>query len=197
MARVLVTGASGFIGSYIVSQGLELGYEVWAAVRGTSSRAYLQDSRIRFIELSLGSEERLVQELQASGVRFDYVVHAAGATKCLDIDDFYRTNTQGTCNLVNALIKADMVPDRFVFVSSLSVFGAVRETPVRPRPEGYGKGDVIAPEESIYDPILLTDVPQPNTAYGKSKLAAEDFLRTLDVSRFPCDPAPDGCVRPS
>lgn len=185
MARVLVTGASGFIGSYIVSRGLELGYEVWAAVRGTSSRAYLQDSRIRFIELSLGNEERLVQELQASGVKFDYVVHAAGATKCLDVNDFYRTNTQGTCNLANALIKADMVPERFVFVSSLSVFGAVRETPVRPRPKGYGRGDVIAPEESIYDPILPTDVPQPNTAYGKSKLAAEDFLRTLDVTKFP------------
>ncbi len=185
MDRVLVTGASGFIGSYIVSQGLELGYEVWAAVRKSSSRAYLKDERIKFVELSLDSEERLVQELQATGVRFDYVVHAAGATKCLRESDFYRTNTEGTKNLVNALVRADMVPKRFVFVSSLSVFGAVREEPVRRRRKGYGTGDTIAEDESIYSPILLTDSPRPNTAYGRSKLAAEEFLRGLDVGKFP------------
>ena len=53
---LLVTGASGFIGSFLVEHALEEGRAVWAAVRRTSSRRYLSDPRIRFIELDLGNE---------------------------------------------------------------------------------------------------------------------------------------------
>ena len=63
MSKILVTGASGFIGSFIVEEALRRDMEVWAAVRKTSSRRYLQDSRIRFIELDLSSEEALVSQL--------------------------------------------------------------------------------------------------------------------------------------
>lgn len=46
--KILVTGASGFIGSFLVEGGLERGMQVWAGVRQNSSRKYLQDERIRF-----------------------------------------------------------------------------------------------------------------------------------------------------
>ena len=49
--KILITGASGFIGSYLVEEALNAGMEVWAAVRQSSSRQYLQDSRIRFFHL--------------------------------------------------------------------------------------------------------------------------------------------------
>ena len=45
MTKILVTGASGFIGSFIVEEALRRDMEVWAAVRPTSSRRYLQDER--------------------------------------------------------------------------------------------------------------------------------------------------------
>ena len=61
--KILITGASGFIGSFIADKGLELGYEVWAGVRGSSSRKYLSDSRIKFIEVSLGDEKTVQQQL--------------------------------------------------------------------------------------------------------------------------------------
>ena len=170
---ILVTGASGFIGSYIVQEGLDKGFEVWAGVRGTSSRGYLQDERIRFAQLDLSNPTLLRQQLcqykeLMGGKGWDYVVHAAGATKCLDEQDFYRTNTAGTQNLIDALRAEEMIPRRFVFVSSLSIFGAIREKPVR-KP--------TADNPWIYSPILLTDTPQPNTAYGKSKLQAEEYLQ--------------------
>lgn len=170
---ILVTGASGFIGSYIVQEGLDKGFEVWAGVRGTSSRGYLQDERIRFAQLDLSNPTLLRQQLcqykeLMGGKGWDYVVHAAGATKCLDEQDFYRTNTAGTQNLIDALRAEEMIPQRFVFVSSLSIFGAIREKPVR-KP--------TADNPWIYSPILLTDTPQPNTAYGKSKLQAEEYLQ--------------------
>lgn len=190
MKKVLVTGASGFIGSYIVSEGLEKGYEMWAGVRGTSSRGYLTDARIKFAQLNLGDKNALKGQLlaykeQMGGQGWDYVVHAAGATKCLKVEDFYRTNTYGTANLIEALQETGMVPERFVFVSSLSVFGAIRETPVKAKTPGYGLGAEISEEESIYKPILDTDHPEPNTAYGMSKLSAERYLEKLDPEEFP------------
>lgn len=161
--NILITGASGFIGSFIVSEALRRGMEVWAAVRRTSSRKYLTDPRIHFVELNLDSCEEMVRQM--AGLRFDYVVHAAGVTKCLHADDFFRINTEGTRNLVNALRDTEMPLRRFVYVSSLSVYGPVRET------QPYGE-------------ILETDTPQPNTAYGRSKLESERFLDSL--TDFPC-----------
>lgn len=176
---ILVTGASGFIGSFIVSEGLAQGHEMWAGVRKSSSRQYLQDERIRFAELNLGNPAELRSQLRAlkeqmGGRGWDYVVHAAGATKCIKPEDFYRTNTEGTQNLVEALKAEGMKPLRFVFISSLSVFGAIKEHPL-PSKEREGAW--------IYEPIRLTDTPHPNTAYGKSKLLAEQYLqKTPDLS---------------
>ena len=155
MERILVTGASGFIGSFIVEEALRRGMDVWAAVRKTSSRRYLGDPRIHFIELDFSSVEMMVWQLR--GKTFDYIVHAAGVTKCTDSLDFFRVNTCGTANLV-AVVKACKMRIRLmVFMSSLSVFGPAREQ----RP---------------YTEISLDDEPRPNTAYGRSKLDAEKIV---------------------
>ena len=63
MKKILITGASGFIGSFIVEEALRQGMETWAAVRSTSSKRYLQDKRIRFIELDFSSEDKLREQL--------------------------------------------------------------------------------------------------------------------------------------
>jgi nucleoside-diphosphate-sugar epimerase len=161
--KILVTGASGFIGSFIVEEALRRGFETWAAVRGSSSRQYLTDKRINFIELNLGSESDL--ESQLRGHSFDYVVHAAGVTKCLKKADFFRINTEGTKNLVSALLALGMPLKCFVYISSLSVYGAIREN-------------------QPYEDIREDDTPQPNTAYGRSKLEAERWLDSLGAE-FP------------
>ena len=153
--KILITGASGFIGSFIVEEALKRGFETWAAFRKSSSKEWLQDERIRFIELNLSSKAQLVEQLR--GQDFDYVVHAAGVTKCLNKADFHRINTEGTKNLVEALIEVEMPLKRFVFVSSLSIFGAIKE-------------------QQPYEAIRESDTPQPNTEYGRSKLAAEQYL---------------------
>ena len=166
--KILITGASGFIGSFIVEEALKRGFETWAAVRKNSSREYLQDERIKFIELNLSSKEQLVAQLR--GKDFDYVVHAAGVTKCLNKQDFYRINTEGTKHLVDALIELQMPLKRFVFISSLSIFGAIKE-------------------QQPYEEIKETDTPQPNTEYGRSKLAAEQYLSTTALPYIILRPA--------
>lgn len=166
MKSILVTGASGFIGSFVVEEALERGFDVWAGVRPSSSREYLQDGRIRFFEPDFAHPGRLREQLvahKAAHGKFDYIVHCAGVTKCTDKRDFDRVNHVQTCAFVDALRTLQMVPDLFVFVSTLSVFGPVHET--------------------SYVPITESDTPRPNTAYGISKLEAERYLQGL--SDFP------------
>lgn len=162
MTKILITGASGFIGSFMVERALALGMETWAAVRPTSSRKYLTDKRIHFINLNLGNEKELYTQLKehldTEGRPFDYVIHAAGATKCRRVEDFFSINAEGTERLALSLrlteaLKAD---GRFVFISSLSVMGPAHE--------------------KDNQPITEHDLPVPNTAYGASKLQAESLL---------------------
>ena len=177
MPRILVTGATGFIGSFIVEEALNKGMEVWAAVRKTSSLEYLRDSRIHRIELNLSSEDDLKNQLKDHP--FDYVVHAAGVTKCIHQEDFYRINTEGTKNLVNAIRTLMMPLKRFVYLSSLSIFGPIRE-------------------QQPYQEITEADTPQPNTAYGKSKLLAEQFLDGINESlKADEEPFPYVILRPT
>ena len=61
ISKILITGASGFIGSFLVERALAEGMDVWAAVRPSSSRRYLADPRIHFIEMDFGSEKKMMQ----------------------------------------------------------------------------------------------------------------------------------------
>ena len=158
--KVLVTGASGFIGSFLVEKGVEKGYEVWAGMRASSSRRFLPKDGVHFVELDMLSPGKLAETLAAFKKEhgaWDYVVHAAGVTKCTDKKEFFKVNYEGTKNLVDALAAQGMAPSKFIYLSSLSVFGPVRE-------------------EQPYTPIMESDTPLPNTAYGESKLMAERYI---------------------
>ena len=123
MKKILITGASGFIGGFLVKEALARGYEVWAGVRSSSSREYLQDERIRFIDLKYTDPAALTEQLATFGREqgaWDYVIHNAGLTKTLDKRNFYRVNAENTHNLIEALAAAVCKPKKFLLMSSLS-----------------------------------------------------------------------------
>ena len=158
--RILITGASGFIGGFIVDEALRRGYEVWAGVRTGSSRDRLRDDRIRFIDLQYNDKEALTEQLRkivSDSGAWHYVVHNAGITKSLNKQDFYKVNALYTQNLVEAMADAECKLEKFLFMSSLSSFGPVKEKT----------------SEIIYD----YDRQCPDSAYGKSKLEAELFVK--------------------
>ena len=172
--KILVTGASGFIGSFLCEEGLRQGHEVWAGVRRSSSRRYLQDARLKFAELDFSSPDTLAGQLtahQQEHAGWDVVIHCAGVTKCPREEDFELNNHIFTRHLVEGLMQAGMTPRQFVYLSSLSVFGPIREEVAHPDfPQG---------SPCLYAPITGHDTPRPNTAYGRSKLRAEQYLQSL------------------
>jgi nucleoside-diphosphate-sugar epimerase len=164
--KILITGAAGFIGSFMVEEAVNQGFDTYAGVRATSSRQYLQDARIKFVDLKYSDKTALTEqlsELKNSIGKFDYIIHGMGVTKCKNKSDFDRINYGYTKNFAEALIDAGAVPDKFVYISSLSA---------------WGPGDAKTGR-----PIMLSDEPEPDTLYGASKLKAEQFIASL--SGFP------------
>lgn len=164
MEKILITGASGFIGSSLVERALADGMETWAAMRANSSRKFLNDSRTRFLTLDFSDQQTLTRQLQEFAGEhgpFDYVIHAAGATKCRTEADFTEANAAVTGRLAMALLLSGALrkDGRFVFISSLSAYGPIHE------------------QDGL--PITEEDVPAPDTAYARSKLLAEKYLSDL------------------
>jgi len=160
MKKILITGASGFIGSFLVEEALSRGYEVYAGVRRTSNKKYLSDNRIKFLELDFTNKECLLKQFQTfkQNGAFDYVIHNAGITKAKNKEEFLTVNYQYSRRLIEALIESGSVPKKFIYISSLAAFGpAANGSPIRRH----------------------TDIPKPITAYGESKLQTEQFLSSL------------------
>lgn len=144
--KILVTGGTGFIGSHVVEALAGRGHDVRCLVRSLDRPGWLAGLDVETTEGDCTRPETLPTALR--GV--NRVVHVAGATFAPSRAAFFRVNTEGTRNLVDACVAAGDV-ERFVLVSSQAAAG----------PGGVGR------------PVQEADPPRPITPYGESKLAAE------------------------
>ena len=154
---VLVTGATGFIGSHLVERLLSEGASVRCLLRPVSSRGvtarHLPPQGANGILGDLITGAGLDTALD--GV--DLVFHLAGVTKALHSSDYYLGNVQATENLLHAMSRS---PARLIHVSSLAAMG--------PSPDGT--------------PLREDAAPHPLTHYGKSKLEGEQAVRSSSIS---------------
>jgi len=160
--KILITGASGFIGSFLCAKGIDSDYEVWAGVRKTSSRKYLNIKGLNFIELNFEDKKVLSDQLSnylKINSTFDFIIHNAGVTKAPKNEDYFQANYLNTKNFIEVLSEFSILPEKFIFTSSLAAFG----------PADEGSADIIK----------LDQKPEPVNLYGKSKLKAEEYIQSV------------------
>jgi dihydroflavonol-4-reductase len=159
MARVLVTGATGFIGRQLVEALQSRGDDVTCLVRTKSPADSLSNQDIRPIIGDVTDPD----SLPAAVADANTVYHVAGLTKANSLAAFCRVNESGVRNVVEACTQRTTPPTVLV-VSSLAAAGPMTEP--RPRTE--------------LDPI------RPVSKYGRSKrageLAAETFAKDVPIT---------------
>ncbi|WP_242131505.1 SDR family NAD(P)-dependent oxidoreductase [Aestuariivivens marinum] len=117
--KILVTGATGYIGYQLAKKLAENGYRVIALVRDINSPKIPEHENIMPVNGDICDYKSVVDAIEGC----DYVFHTAAFTnlKCKKIDNFYNTNVLGTKNILEASLKADV--KKVIYTSTLSVYG--------------------------------------------------------------------------
>jgi len=150
--KVLVTGATGFLGGHMAEGLIEEGHQVVAMVRASSETSRLEGLGVELREAQLDDPSSLREAVR--GV--DAVIHlAAYYTFSGKWESYRRVNIDGTENLIKAALAEGV--DRFIYCSSTEAMGPVEAIP--------------ADESSD---------PRPAYDYGRSKLMAEELVRRFE-----------------
>jgi nucleoside-diphosphate-sugar epimerase len=159
MPRVLVTGATGFVGTNLVPALLSRGESVRCLVRSPERGKALAQQGAELIAGDLDQQAALARAV--TGI--DVVYHLAALTKSVDPQEMFRVNQAGTANLMQACAELQEPPVVAV-VSSIAAAGPVPRGQVRTE----------------------ADPPAPISFYGKSKLggeqAAEEVAGSVPVT---------------
>lgn len=153
---VIVTGASGFVGGFIVDELLAANYNVIITARKSSDMQYLPLEKVTIAYTDLSNQDdidNLIAETQP-----DYFIHNAGLTRHPSEDKLNEVNAHIIANISSAINKhASTAFKRLIFISSLAAYG----------PADFQKEGIVE----------VTSNTNPVTAYGRSKLLGEQLLR--------------------
>jgi dihydroflavonol-4-reductase len=153
---VLVTGASGFIGSALVKHLVEAGWRVRALLRPTSPRAQLAGLRVEYAEGDINAAESVTRAV--AGVRYVFHVAADYRLWARQPSELMRTNVDGTRTVMLAAQRAAV--ERIVYTSSVATLAP------RPNGESSDESSPLHPSGAI-------------SAYKQSKVLAERLVETL------------------
>lgn len=153
--KILITGATGFIGSHLAEALHQKGYQLRCLVRKTSDLKWIKHLPIEYVYGTLFDKEVLTKAIE--GV--DYIYHVAGVNKAKRNSEYFAGNHSATKIFLDAVLASKHHLKRFVYVSSQAAVGpSEKDNPVN--------------EQTPFHPI---------TAYGESKMLAEqECLRMME-----------------
>lgn len=154
MKNILITGATGFIGGFLVDEALAREYKVFATVRKSSNLQYLQDPRINKIAFDFTDPEAISEVIVNN--KISVIINNAGLTRSKDQSALDKVNATYLDNLCQGIKKSNTDPF-LLHISSLAALG----------PAEYTKEGIVDNGTN----------PHPVTMYGKSKLKGENILR--------------------
>jgi nucleoside-diphosphate-sugar epimerase len=155
LPRLLITGASGFVGRALALQAAARALPLRIALRGTEAQLPAQLDAARISGLDANTEWGAALE----GV--DVIAHCAARAHVMrelsrdPLAEFRRVNVEGTLNLARQAVRAGV--RRFIYISSIHVNGP----------------------ETRLKPFTAEDVAAPSSPYALSKYEAESALRLL------------------
>ncbi|MCB5253058.1 MAG: NAD(P)-dependent oxidoreductase [Candidatus Cloacimonadaceae bacterium] len=174
MAKLLITGITGFVGFAVLRKIINEGHDITALLRPkTEAKRYQEFSdKVTFKELSLSDTAGLRDYLQSSD--FDTIMHIGalrGGRKASQ-EEYYRSNVSSTEQMVDYCLKHDA---RLIFCSSVGVYGAIpNELPAnyqsQKNPDNYYHYTKIEAEKIIGKAILhglKAAIIRPSITYGK------------------------------
>jgi len=147
--KVVVTGANGFVGSYLVRKLIKHGFDVTAAVRDHADLSLLPVTCPTQV-VDFTNDASIAELLSDQHI----VIHLAGKTKAANYNEYKEANIQTTDRLVTAANNEESIW-KFIFVSSLAAAGM----------------------PTNHTPKVETDACNPITDYGRTKLAAEQLIQ--------------------
>jgi UDP-glucose 4-epimerase len=151
--RLLVTGGAGYVGSVIAAQLLEGGHDVTVTDDLSTGHRDAVPGGARFVEVDLLDREQVQTRLDS---RWDAILHLAARSLVAESNEqpavYFHNNIGGAVNLLDLMRKVGT--PRIVFSSTAAVYGEPEKVPI----------DEDAPT-------------RPSSAYGASKLAADQLLR--------------------
>ncbi len=156
--KVLITGASGFLGYHLIQTAIKADFEVFAAVRKNSNIEHLSEFPLKYLYLNYEDPEQMSRLIAEN--KIDYIIHSAGVTKAIRQEVYDQVNADYTINLAKAAENSGGICKKIVFISSLAAVGPLND------------GHQIITEKTL---------PQPVTAYGRSKLLAENQLASISI----------------
>ncbi|MDR3307213.1 MAG: NAD-dependent epimerase/dehydratase family protein [Endomicrobium sp.] len=159
MSKILLTGATGFVGSHIAEALVEANHNVICAIRQTSNLKWIKNLPLKYKYGSLNNKnflEKIVKDV-------DVVVHCAGIVRAMTKEEYFKANVENTKSLCEAILRNNPNLKKFVFISSQAAMGASPAGSVR----------------------KITDVCEPVSDYGLSKIEAEKELKRILCGKVP------------
>jgi len=183
-----VTGATGFVGGYLVETLVRHGYEIKALARPASDTSWLNKLNVEIVEGDI--RDAAAMKKSVTGCQHVYHLAAKTTKSRLSKKEYRAYNVEGTVNVAKAALDAGV--DRLVYASSVGVYGTGRNSSIdentAPNPDSYYRETKLAGEKEVLrlhrDGGLPVVVARLGTVIGPGSLSWLEICRKIGQGSF-------------